>query len=138
MFVGLRNVNNFVLLQPKNDMEKLSQQEEQAMQVLWRIKGGVVKDVLDLYPEPQPPYATLASTLKNLEKKGYVKSRRYGNVYWFEPEVSEENYTEKVLSGIIDNYFQSSYQSLVAFFARKEKISRNDSEEIVRLIEKKE
>jgi len=127
-----------ILAQKKNDMEKLSQQEEQAMQVLWKIKAGVVKDILEMYPEPQPPYTTLASTMKNLEKKGFVKSRRYGNVYWFEPLVSEESYTEKVLSGIIDNYFQSSYQSLVAFFARKEKISSNDLQEIVRLIEKKE
>ena len=126
-----------ILAQKKNDMEKLSQQEEQAMQVLWKIKAGVVKDILEMYSEPQPPYTTLASTMKNLEKKGFVKSRRYGNVYWFEPLVSEENYTEKVLSGIIDNYFQSSYQSLVAFFARKEKISSDDLQEIVRLIEKK-
>jgi predicted transcriptional regulator len=118
-------------------MEKLSQQEEQAMQALWKIKGGVVKDILEAYPEPQPPYTTLASTMKNLEKKGYVSSRRYGNVYWFEAAVSAENYSEKVLSGIIDNYFHSSYQSLVAFFAKKEKVSRQDLEEIVRLIEKK-
>jgi predicted transcriptional regulator len=118
-------------------MEKLTIQEEQAMQALWKIKGGVVKDILDAYTEPQPPYTTLASTMKNLEKKGYVSSRRYGNVYWYEPAMSAESYSEKMLNGIIDNYFHSSYQSLVAFFARKEKISQQELEEIVRLIEKK-
>ena len=119
-------------------MEKLTPQEEQAMQSLWKIKAGVVKDILETYPEPQPPYTTLASTMKNLEKKGYVHSRRYGNVYWYEPALSVENYSEKVLSGIIDNYFHSSYQSLIAFFAKKEKISREELEDIVRLIEKKQ
>jgi predicted transcriptional regulator len=127
-----------VLLQKeKTIMEKLTPQEEQAMQALWKLKeGGVVKDILETYPEPQPPYTTLASTMKNLEKKGYVKSRRYGNVYWYEPALSSESYSEKMLSGIIDNYFQSSYRSLVAFFAKNEKISRDDLEEIVKLIEK--
>jgi BlaI family transcriptional regulator, penicillinase repressor len=118
-------------------MEKLTPQEEQAMQALWKIKGGVVKDILESYSEPQPPYTTLASTMRNLEKKGYAISRRYGNVYWYEPVMSAESYSEKMLSGIIDNYFQSSYRSLVTFFAQKEKISRDDLEEIVRLIEKK-
>ncbi|MBP1638609.1 MAG: BlaI/MecI/CopY family transcriptional regulator [Bacteroidetes bacterium] len=119
-------------------MEKLTPQEEQAMQALWKLEeGGVVKDILETYPEPQPPYTTLASTMKNLEKKGYVISRRYGNVYWYEPALSSESYSEKMLSGIIDNYFQSSYRSLVAFFAQNEKISRDDLEEIVKLIENK-
>jgi predicted transcriptional regulator len=117
-------------------MEKLSQQEEQAMQMLWKLKGGVVKDVLEAYTKPKPPYTTLASTLKNLEKKGFVTSRRYGNVYWFEPVMSAESYSENMLSGIIDNYFQSSYSSLVTFFAQKEKISSDDLQAIVRLIEK--
>jgi predicted transcriptional regulator len=117
-------------------MEKLSQQEEQAMQVLWKLKGGVVKDVLEAYTDPKPPYTTLASTLKNLKKKGFVTSRRYGNVYWFEPVMSAESYSENMLSGIIDNYFQSSYSSLVTFFAQKEKISSSDLQAIVRLIEK--
>lgn len=118
-------------------MEKLTPQEEQAMQALWKIKGGVVKDILEIYPEPQPPYTTLASTMKNLEKKEYVTSRRYGNVYWYEPTLSVESYSEKVLSGFIDNYFHSSYQSLVTFFAKKEKISREELEAIVKLIENK-
>jgi BlaI family transcriptional regulator, penicillinase repressor len=138
MFVDLRRDNNgrFITIL-KTIMEKLTPQEEQAMQALWKIKGGVVKDILESYPEPQPPYTTLASTMRNLEKKGYAISRRYGNVYWYEPAMSAESYSEKMLSGIIDNYFQSSYRSLVTFFAQKEKISRDDLEEIVRLIEKK-
>jgi len=118
-------------------MEKLSQQEEQAMQIVWEIKGGVVKDVLERYSDPRPPYTTLASTLKNLERKGYLQSRRYGNVYWFEPAINRESYTEKLLSGIIDNYFQSSYSSLVTYFAKKEKVSRKDLQAIISLIEKK-
>lgn len=116
-------------------MKKISQQEEQVMQVLWQLEGGVVKDVQDAYPAPAPPYTTLASTLKSLERKGYVSSRRYGNVYWFEPSVSKESYSENMLSGIIDTYFQSSYRTLVTFFAQKEKISREELKEIVRLIE---
>ena len=45
--------------------------------------GGFVKDVLDGLPAPPPPYTTLASTLRNLERKGYVRSEKLGNSYHF-------------------------------------------------------
>ena len=48
-------------------MKKLTQQEEEAMQVIWELNGGFIKDFLEKLPEPKPPYTTLASTVKNLE-----------------------------------------------------------------------
>ncbi|HEX8656305.1 MAG TPA: BlaI/MecI/CopY family transcriptional regulator, partial [Hymenobacter sp.] len=51
-------------------MERLTQPEEDAMHVLWQSNGGFVKEVLERLPEPRPPYTTLASTLRNLERKG--------------------------------------------------------------------
>ncbi len=35
-------------------MERLTQPEEEAMQVLWQLNGGFTKEVLDLLPEPKP------------------------------------------------------------------------------------
>ena len=58
-------------------MTHLTPQEEEAMLNLWRLGKGFVKDILEQYTEPRPPYTTLASTVKNLENKGYVESRRY-------------------------------------------------------------
>jgi BlaI family penicillinase repressor len=50
-------------------MEKLSPQEEEAMKVIWKTGEGNIKNFLDNMEPPQLPYTTLASTVKNLERK---------------------------------------------------------------------
>ena len=56
-------------------MEKLTPQEEELMKVIWQFGEGSIKTFLQEMPKPKPPYTTLASTIKNLEKKGFVSSR---------------------------------------------------------------
>jgi BlaI family transcriptional regulator, penicillinase repressor len=116
-------------------MEKLTHQEEEAMLIIWKAGEGVIKDYLEKYPEPQPPYTTLASIVKNLERKGYLWSKRYGNTSVYHPRVTEEEYKNKFLSGVVENYFANSYREMVTFFAKKQKISAKELKEIVHLIE---
>ena len=118
-------------------MQKLTQQEEEAMLIIWQQKGGFIKDFLERYDEPRPPYTTLASIVKNLERKGYLSSKRFGNTYEYTPMIKEEEYKTRFLSGVVKDYFENSYKEMVSFFAREEKISKEELEEIIRLIEKK-
>jgi predicted transcriptional regulator len=117
-------------------MNKLTPTEETAMMAVWKSKGGIVKDILEQYPDTKIPYTTLASTLKNLEKKGFITSRKYGNVYAYSPGISEEEYAKKTLSGLVKNHFENSFKELVTFFAKEEKISSSELKEIIDLIEK--
>jgi len=119
-------------------MENLTSQEEVAMLVIWRLGNGFVKDFLEQYPEPRPPYTTLASTVKNLERKGYLSSRRYGNTYEYTPIIHEGEYKKQFMSGFVKDYFRDSYSELVTFFAREQRISANELKEIIRIIEKQE
>lgn len=127
MFVDLRY--NRIL------MEKLTIQEEEAMQAVWQCKTGVIKDFLDAMPEPKPPYTTLASTVKNLERKGFLTGEKLGNSYLYRPLIEEEVYKKKFMNGFVSDYFQNSYKELVAFFAKEQKISAKDLKEIINLIE---
>ncbi len=117
-------------------MENLTPQEEEVMLILWRLGKGFVKDVLEQYSEPKPPYTTVASTVKNLERKQYVESRRYGNTFEYKPVISETEYKKQFMSGFVKDYFKNSYSELVTFFAREQRISPDELKEIVRLIEK--
>ncbi|MDR2038518.1 MAG: BlaI/MecI/CopY family transcriptional regulator [Bacteroidales bacterium] len=119
-------------------MEKLTYQEEEAMLILWRLKKAFVRDILDQYPEPKPPYTTLASTVKNLERKEYVTGRKYGNIFEYTPVVSEKEYKKQFMSGFVKDYFSDSYSNLVTFFAREHRISADELKEIIRLIENQE
>jgi len=118
-------------------MEKLTQQEELAMLAIWKTGTGSVKDFLESHPAPQPPYTTLASTIRNLEKKNYLTSRKTGNVYEYTPAIQEAEYKQKFMNGFVKDYFEDSYKELVTFFAKEKKITPEELKEIVRMIEKK-
>lgn len=117
-------------------MEKLTIQEEEAMRRIWRFAPCFVKDILADYPEPRPPYTTLASVIKNLERKKYVKARRYGNTYEYRPLIEESDYKRTFMGGVVTNYFANSYKELVSFFAKDQKISTDDLKDIIDMIEK--
>lgn len=115
--------------------EKLTLQEEEAMQVVWKTGEGNVKTFLSLFPDPAPPYTTLASTIKNLEKKGFVSGRLVGNMYLYTPAITEEQYKKQFMNGFIKDYFENSYMELVTFFAKEKKISPEELKKIIKMIE---
>jgi predicted transcriptional regulator len=115
-------------------MEQLTPQEEQLMLYVWQYGKGFVKDYRDLYPDPQPPYTTVATIMKKLENKGYVSSKMYGNTYEYRPKIRQEKYKSQYVSDIVHQFFQNSYKEMVTFFAQEEKLSQQDLEEIMNLI----
>ena len=118
-------------------MEKLTKQEEQAMLAIWRTGSGCIKDFLDNTDGELPHYNTLVSTIKNLEKKGYVSSRKIGNMYEYTAAVEEAEYKKQFLTTVVKNHFGNSYKDLVSFFAEQKKISPKELKEIIDMIEKK-
>ncbi|MBP1664489.1 MAG: transcriptional regulator [Bacteroidetes bacterium] len=117
-------------------MEKLTHQEEELMLIIWQNEPGFIKDFLEKMEKPRPPYTTIASVVKNLERKGYVTSKRYGNTYEYKALIKEEDYKKKFLSNVVKNYFENSYKDLVSYFAAEKKISAEELQEIIKLIEK--
>lgn len=117
------------------NLDKLTIQEEEAMLSVWKMQGGFVKEILDnMKPSEQVPYTTLASTIKNLEKKGYVKSVKYANAKRYEPLVTLEEYRAKFMNSFVGDYFKNSYKEMVSFFVKEEKLSPNELEEIMEMI----
>jgi len=118
-------------------MEKLTHQEEDVLLIIFQLEKGFIKEIISEMDEPRPPYTTVASVVKNLERKGYVKATRQGNTYQYYPTIDKNEYKSRFLSNVVQNYFENSYKEMVSFFAEKQKISAEDLEEIIRLIEKK-
>ena len=118
-------------------MEKLTPQEEEAMRTVWKTGEGNVKLFLENMDDPRPPYTTLASTIKNLERKGLLNSRLVGNAYLYTPAVTEGDYKKNFISGVVKNYFDNSYKELVNFFIEQKKLSPKELKELIDLIERK-
>lgn len=116
-------------------MEKLTYQEEQALQAVFAIGEGNVKAILEQLHDDLP-YTTVASTVKNLEKKGYLESRLFGNSYIYKPAISEAEFKKKFLGNVVKSYFDNSYKDLVNFFVEQKKLSAKELKEIINMIEK--
>ena len=117
-------------------MEKLTQQEKELMQVIWKLEEGNTKAFLEHMPDPKQPYTTLASTIKNLEKKGYVTSRLMGNTYLYKYAITAEEYKHQFMLGFVEHYFNNSYKEMVNFFVAQKKLKPKELKEIIDLIEK--
>lgn len=115
-------------------MEKLTTQEEEALQAVFKIGEGSIKMILENLKEDLP-YTTIASTIKNLEKKGYLQSRLVGNAYIYKPVITEQDFKKKFMSSVVKDYFDNSYKELVNFFVEQKKLSATELKEIISLIE---
>ena len=73
-------------------MEKLSNKEEELMQVLWNLKSAFVKEIAEQLPEPKPHYNTLSTVIRRLEDKGIVGHESFGKTHRYFPILKKEDY----------------------------------------------
>lgn len=119
------------------DKKTLTKAEMQVMGILWTMpEGGSVYDVLEHYDEPKPAYTTVATFLKILQNKDFVRSERMqGRQQRFVPIVSKDDYTRKVMEEVKDNFFDGSKLSFVRYFMKEEKISAEELQELINMVE---
>ena len=114
------------------DLKELTKAEDQVMQILWDLKSGFVKDIIEQMPEPKPAYNTISTIVRILETKGFVDHKTYGKTHEYFPLISKEKYTKFYLNNLLKGYFDGSFQNLVSFFAKENKL---DSKAIEKLLE---
>ena len=117
-------------------MKELTRAEEQIMQILWELEKGFVKDVVDRFPEPKPAYNTVSTIIRILEQKGFVDHLAYGKTFEYFPQVSKKEYTRSFMKNFISNYFSGSFQEMVSFFAREDKLSVSELNELMKEVQK--
>ena len=115
-------------------MKELTKAEEQVMQVLWDMEKGFVKDLLEKFPEPRPAYNTVSTICRILEKKGFVDHKAYGNSHQYFPLIGREKYTKEYLNNFVDSYFGNSFEQLVSFFSKENKVDIREAEKIIELM----
>lgn len=116
-------------------MKQLTKAEEQIMHILWKLKEGIVKDVINDFNDPKPAYTTVATVLKVLEKKGFVGHKSIGSTHLFFPKISKKEYTGFQFSSLLKNYFNGSFPKMATFFAKENNLSITELEEMLKLTE---
>ena len=117
------------------DIKELTKAEEQVMQILWEIKKGFVKEVIEKMPDPKPAYNTVSTIIRILEKKGFVGYNSFGRTHEYFPIIAKDEYRSFFLRNFMGNYFGGSIKNLVSFFARENDLDINDMEEIMKYVE---
>ena len=118
-----------------NGIKTLTKAEEQIMQILWDLKEGVVKDVVEQFEEPRPAYTTVATVLKVLENKGFVNCRKIGNTNLFFPEIKKHEYARMQFGSLLKDYFNGSFPKLATFFAKENNLSITELEVMLNITE---
>jgi predicted transcriptional regulator len=116
-------------------MKELTRAEEEIMQILWEIKRGFVKDIMERLPEPKPAYTTVSTIVRILEKKGFIDYKAYGKTHEYFPLIEKKEYTRKLSKGLLSDYFGNSVKHLVSFFSKEEKLSVAELEELRKMID---
>ena len=118
-------------------MEKLTKTEEKVMQIMWKIKEGVVHDIIEHLPDPKPPYNTISSIVRLLEEKGFVDHKAYGRTHVYFPIISKADYRKQSFNYFIKEYFEGKAENVVSFMVNEKKLSKKDIEELMQFIEEK-
>ncbi|MEM1135261.1 MAG: BlaI/MecI/CopY family transcriptional regulator [Bacteroidota bacterium] len=117
-------------------MERLTQKEENIMQILWKLKKGFVKDIIDQMSKPHPPYNTVSSLVRVLEKKGFVGYKAYGKTHEYYPLVTKSAYLKSTFKGLLSGYFENSYERMVSFMVKEENLSEEEVQRLRDIIDK--
>ena len=110
--------------------KRLTKAEEEIMQILWDLEKAFVNEIIEKLPIPKPAYNTVSTIVRILEKKKFVAYQAFGKTHQYYPMISKREYADKYLSSFINNYFSNSYQSLVSFLTKQEKLDIKDMEAI--------
>ncbi|HEX3385300.1 MAG TPA: BlaI/MecI/CopY family transcriptional regulator [Mucilaginibacter sp.] len=115
-------------------MQKLAKREEQIMQVFWNLEKAFIKEIIPELPDPKPHYNSVATMVKILEEKGFLSHETIGNIYRYYPVISRDDYQKHAMKDIVSQYFNDSYPSMLAFFAKEQKMSESELNEILEII----
>jgi len=118
-------------------MKKLTRKEEEVMKILWDIKEGFVKDIIDQYEDPKPHYNTISSIVRLLDEKGIVGHKAFGNTHLYFPVLKKEEYRKTFMKDVIREYFDNSYKQTVSMFIDEQNLSKEELDELINLIKSK-
>jgi predicted transcriptional regulator len=99
---------------PPRQSETLTQAELRIMDVLWLKGSGTVQSILDsLSQKPALAYNSVLTTIRVLERKGYLKHSKDGRAHVYRPQVKREEASRSEIRHLVGRFFKNSHEQLV-------------------------
>lgn len=90
-----------------------SRRERQIMEIIYRLGEATAQEVQANLADP-PSYSAVRAHLRVLEEKGHLRHRQNGPRYVFSPTVSRRRARRSALKGLLRNFFDNSYEEMIA------------------------
>jgi predicted transcriptional regulator len=101
------------------------------MKLLWDRGESAVSDLVSGISDTTPlAYTSVLTTIRILEKKGYVRHRQEGRAFLYSPCVAEQDAEKSEVRQLLQRFFGNSRERLLLSLLGDEEIS---SEELKRL-----
>src|ERR1051326_7050823 len=115
----------------------LTEAELRLMEVLWDRGKSTVNDVADAVSGSAPlAYSTVLTTLRILERKGYVRHAKEGRAFVYEPVVGRGEASRSAVRYVLSRFFGNSHELLVLNMLADEQIDQQELERLKDLIER--
>ncbi len=92
----------------------LTEAELRLMRLLWIRGESAVADLVQALPDEAPlAYTTVLTTVRILEKKGYVTHRQEGRAFLYSPCVAEHEARRSEVRHVLQRFFGNSRERLL-------------------------
>ncbi len=124
---------------PPKQSPTLTEAELRIMDVLWLKGAATVQQVLEWLPEkPALAYNSVLTTVRILEKKGYVNHAKDGRAHVYEPLVDRQEATRSEIRHLVGRFFRDSHEALVLNILEDDAIEAAELKRLRDMLEKEE
>jgi predicted transcriptional regulator len=112
----------------------LTEAELPIMDILWEKGSAVVTDVVAALASHAVAYNTVLTTLRILERKGYVRHTKEGRAFVYHPVVERGEASRKAVRNLMKRFFQDSPELLILNVLEDEALAEAEIVRLKRLI----
>ena len=122
---------------PRRPSETLTEAELRIMNVLWMKGSGTVQAILDsLSQKPALAYNSVLTTIRVLERKGYVKHSKDGRAHVYAPLVERKEATRSEIRHLVGRFFKNSHEQLVLNILEDQGIEAEELDRLREMLER--
>jgi BlaI family penicillinase repressor len=122
----------------KSKRPAMSPAETEVLRLVWQSREATVQQVYDALPANRKvTYVTVATLLRRLERKGYLRHRVRGKAFLYVPAAKKEDVVRRTISDLVERLFGGNPVPLMQHLAQHSGITDEDIERLKKLAKKK-
>lgn len=117
----------------------IGESELEIMKVLWKAKHPLTSPEIGKAVECKHwKKTTIATFLSRLTEKGAVSAEKQGKLYYYTPQISQNDYRKSRIKNLITTLYNGSVKDFAVSFFEDQPLSEDDLKELKAIMEEKE